>query len=511
MTPKSDNKRIAKNTMILYFRMMFLMLINLYTSRVILDALGVEDYGIYNVVGGFVAMFSILSSALTASGTRYINIAMGQGNMEYLCKVFGTSVSIQNILAIIVFIVSEIVGIWYVNNIMLLPSERLFAANWCLQFSILNFCTSLITVPYNAVIVAHERMNIFAYVSIFEGIAKLIVSFLVYNNPFDRLIYYAFLLLILQCIIRFIYQLYSKKHFQECQLRNKIDCNLLREMFYFSIWQFLGNAATILRTQGLNILLNFFFGPIVNAAKGVANQALSAVTGFVSNFMMALNPQITQSYAADNYSYTLKLVTWGSKLSFFLLYTISLPLILNIEYVLGIWLKEVPRYSAIFVQLSLILSMIESIMKPLITLQNATGKVKKYMIVVSSISLLNLPISSILLYLGSSPVVVYYVAIFLAICVNIARLVMLNRNFIEFSPLEYVKKVILPCTFVTILSAIPPLYIGRFIDSELMSFVVITVISVISTLIFTIFVGCNREERGLIKIMCKKMLVKIRK
>lgn len=507
----SDNKRIVKNTMILYLRMMFLMLINLYTSRVILDALGVEDYGIYNVVGGFVAMFSILSAALTASGTRYINVAMGRGDMDYLCSIFGTSVSIQKILAIIVFIISEIIGIWYVNNIMVLPLERLYAANWCLQFSIFNFCTSLITVPYNAVIVAHERMSVFAYVSIFEGIAKLLISFLAFYNPIDRLVYYASLLLILQCVIRFIYQLYSKKHFQECQCNNQFDKNLLKEMFNFSMWQFLGNAATILRTQGLNILLNLFFGPIVNAAKGVANQVLNAITGFVLNFMMALNPQITQSYAAGNYSYTLKLITWGSKLSYFLLFTISLPIILNAEYILSIWLKVMPQYSVEFVQLSLILSMIESIMKPLMAVQNATGKVKNYMIAVSSISLFNLPISCLLLYLGSSPVVVYYIAIFLAICVNAARLVMLHKNFIEFSPIAYIKNVIIPCAIVTLLSFIPPYLVGILIESELLAFVAVFVVSIISTLILIYFVGCNREEKDIVHKLSTRLLMKIRK
>lgn len=502
----TDNKRIAKNTIILYVRMMFLMIINLYTSRVILDALGVEDYGIYNVVGGFVSMFSILSAALTASGTRYINVAMGRGDMMYLRSVFGTSVSIQYILAIIVFIISEIVGIWYVNNIMILPTERLFAANFCLQFSIFNFCTSLITVPYNAVIVAHENMHIFAYVSIFEGLLKLVISFLAFYNPFDRLIYYALLLFVLQFIIRIIYRQYSIKHFEECKSKYMIDKSIFKEMFYFSMWQFLGNAATILRTQGLNILLNLFFGPIVNAAKGIANQALNAITGFVSNFMMALNPQITQSFAANEYSYTLKLITWGSKLSYFLLFTISLPVILKADFILSIWLKEVPEYSVLFVQLSLILSMIESIMKPLITVQNATGKVKKYMIVVSAISLLNLPVSCVFLFLGSSPVIIYYVAISLAICVNAARLLMLKENFKEFSPWRYLQCVILPCTIVTILSIIPPLYINSIIESDITSFLFVALISVLTTILLIYLIGCNREERKLINKVCVRML-----
>ena len=275
------------------------MLISLYTSRVILDALGVEDYGIYNVVGGFVSMFALISAALTSACTRFLNFELGKGDPERQNIVFSTAVTIQWGLAIIVAILSEAIGVWYVNNVMVLPPERLTAANWCFQFSVFNFCMNLITVPYNASIIAHEKMKAFAYVSIFQGLAQLGISFMVYYEPFDRLVFYAFMLMCLQFLIRYMYQVYCRKHFEECHYRFVLDKPLLKHMFGYSLWHLVGNGASVLKNHGVNLVLNFFFGPAVNAACGLANHVDRSVNQFASNFMMAMNPQIGNVFAGS--------------------------------------------------------------------------------------------------------------------------------------------------------------------------------------------------------------------
>lgn len=333
----ANNKRIAKNTLFLYFRMLFLMSISLYTSRVILDALGVEDYGIYNVVGGFVSMFALISAALTSACSRFLNFELGKGDLERQNIVFSTAVTIQWGLAIIVAVLSEVIGIWYVNNIMVLPPERLTAANWCFQFSIFNFCMNLITVPYNASIIAHEKMRTFAYIGLIQGFAQLGISFLVFFEPFDRLVFYALLLMILQFVIRYTYQVYCRKHFKECRFRFVLDKPLLRHMFSYSLWHLIGNGAAVLKNHGVNLVLNFFFGPTVNAAKGIANQVDHAVGQFVGNFMMAMNPQITKSYAKEDYSYMFSLVNKGARFSsiFYYFYHYQSSLMLITFYIFG--------------------------------------------------------------------------------------------------------------------------------------------------------------------------------
>ena len=272
------SKRIAKNTIVLYFRMIFMMFVMLYTSRVILNSLGVEDYGIYNVVGGFVSMFALISAALSSACSRFINYEMGKGNKESLNIVFSTAVNIQVFLALIVLILAEVIGVWYVNNIMVLPKERLVAANWCFQFSVITFCMNLITVPFNASIIAHEKMTAFAYIIIYQGLATLLVTVLVLYNPFDKLIYYAFLLLIVQLSVQVAYQLYCRLNFEECHYKKVLNKTLLKKMLSYSEWHLVGNGATVLKNEGVNVVLNLFFGPVVNSARGLADFRMRIVT-----------------------------------------------------------------------------------------------------------------------------------------------------------------------------------------------------------------------------------------
>lgn len=491
----AKNKRIAKNTLLLYFRMLILMLVTLYTSRVVLDALGVVDYGIYNVVGGFVSMFALISAALTGACSRFINIELGKGTVESQNVVFSTALTIQVGLALIVAIFSEAIGIWYVNHVMVLPENRLLAANWCFQFSVFTFCMNLITVPYNASIIAHEKMKIFAYIGIIQGVVQLIISFLIYWSPFDRLIYYALLLMLLQFAIRYLYKIYCSKHFPECQYRFQMDKPLLKEMFDYSLWHLIGNGGVILKSHGVNLLLNIFFGPAVNAARGIANQIDNAINLFSHNFMMSMNPQITQSYAKGDYTYMHNLINKGARFSYFLLLLLSLPIMLNIDFILQLWLKEVPPYTAPFAQLALASIMIESISKPLVTAQNATGKVRNYQLVVGGVQLLNLPLCYVALIMGMSPVSVAVVSIIVSILTLAARLYMLPITLINFSRIIFFKEVIIKCLMVSFIALLFPLLIyGRYTPGFL-TFSISSLICILVSVITILYLGCSKSER----------------
>lgn len=496
----TKSKRIAKNTFVLYFRMIFMMLVMLYTSRVILDTLGVEDYGIYNVVGGFVSMFALISSALSSACSRFINFEMGKGNSDRLNIVFSTAVTIQAILALIVFTLAEIIGVWYVNNVMVLPHDRLIAANWCFQFSVITFCMNLITVPFNASIIAHEKMTAFAYISIYQGIATLLVTVLVAYNPFDKLIYYALLLLIVQLSVQLAYQLYCRKNFYECRFKRVFDKPLMKQMLSYSTWHLIGNGATVLKNEGVNVVLNLFFGPVVNSARGLAMQVNSAMYQFASNFMTAMNPQITQSYAKGDLDYMFNLIKKGARFSFYLLLLLSLPVLINTHFLLGIWLKEIPDNTVVFVQLAIIATLTASISAPLVTAQNATGKVRDYQLVVGGVLLLNLPLSYIGLKFGLPAESVFVIAIFIEILCLIARVVMVPKTIREFKPLVFVKNVIGNCILVCVLaSPLPLIFLRKYTSENIISFILSSLLSVLSVSLTVYFVGCNQDERQMIK------------
>ena len=333
-------KRIAKNTAFLYIRMVLLMLINLYVSRVVLSALGVEEFGVYNVVGGFVALFSILSGSLTAAISRFITFELGKNNEARLKQVFSMSITVLLALSFLIILLSETIGLWFFNTKIVIPAGREFAAFWCYQFSVVAFVINLLSIPYNACIVAHERMSTFAYVGLFEGFGKLIIAWSLCVYAGDKLVFYALLLMLLSLIIRLIYGVYCKKHFSECVFRINRDRALFKEMFAFSSWNFIGAASGTLRDYGGSVLLNIFFGPSLNAARGLAMQVNSAVSSFSTNFMTALNPQIIKAYAENDKDYLFKLLFGGAKCALFPLLLVSMPIIFNVDFVLKIWLKN---------------------------------------------------------------------------------------------------------------------------------------------------------------------------
>lgn len=497
-----NNKRIARNTLLLYFRMLLIMAVSLYTSRVVLATLGIEDFGIYNVIGGVVAMFAIISSTLSAAVSRFITVELGRNDFEQLKKVFSASVTIHIFLAIIIFFIAEIGGIWFIHNKLVIPHERLNAAFWVFQCSVLTFIVNLLSVPYNATIVAHERMDAFAYVSIIEVLLKLFLVYILALFSFDKLIMYGFLLMLLAIIIRLIYGYYCKKHFEECAYHYFWDKCLFKEIMAFASWNFIGASSGILRTQGINVLLNLFGGPVVNAARGISAQVHAAIQSFVTNFMTALNPQITKSYVSGDHVYMMKLIERGARFSFYLFFLLSLPIVIETNRILSIWLVEVPDHTVNFVRLVLIFAMIETLSGTLITTMLATGKIKNYQIVVGGLQLMNFPISYFLLKIGLFPEITVVVAIFFSVCCLMARLLML-RNMIGLDVVSFTRQVLLNVFFVGLVSSIFPIAVYLNLSDGWMRFMYVVTLSLFSSSLVIFFIGCNKGERVFIleKIM----------
>lgn len=333
------NKRIAKNTIALYIRTLITMAVGLYTSRVVLNVLGVEDYGVYNVVGGVVSMFSIVTASLSQSISRYLTFELGKGNQDKLRSIFCTSVNIQLLMSLVVFILMECIGVWFLNTKMNIDADRMHAANWVFQFSVLTFVVNLISVPYNAVIIAHEKMKAFAYVSILEAVLKLVIVAALLLSSIDKLITYAFLQLMVSITIRMVYGSYCKRHFQECRYSLIIDKQLIKDMTGFAGWGSTSSIVWIFNTQGINIISNIFFGVVVNAARGVATQVEGIVKGFVVNFTTAVRPQIIKSYSAGDKEYLFKLLCTSTKYSYFLMLIFFVPFLFEAEAILQWFVK----------------------------------------------------------------------------------------------------------------------------------------------------------------------------
>lgn len=507
---RENSKRIAKNTLFLYVRMLFLMFIGLFTSRIVLQVLGVEDYGIYNVVAGVVTVFSVISGSLSAAIQRFITYELGVGNRERLNKVFCISINVQIVLIIIIVILLETVGLWFLNNKMVIPKERMIAANWLFHFSVITFAINLWSIPYNAEIVAHEKMSVFAYISIFEGISKLCIAVLILYEPFDRLIYYGFLGLIISIIVRFIYSMYCKRHFEECHFSITYDKKLLHEIFGFSGWNFIGASSIVLRDHGGNIILNLFGGPAVNAARGIAMSVNSIIQGFTTNFMMSLNPQITKNYANGNHDYMFKLIFQGARLSFYIFYIVALPIIISAPFLLEIWLGTVPSHAASFTRLAIVLSLSECLATPLITAMLATGRIRDYQLIVGGCQLLNLPASYVLLYLGFAPESIFVVAIVISVLCEMLRLIMLNK-MIGLSIKSFLKCVYFNVILVGIVSCIAPVVLEFFYPlSSIVSFFLLTLVSILSAAITIYFVGCTQSDRIVVHKAVKIIFSRIR-
>lgn len=491
----SNNKRIAKNTMMLYFRMLITMVVGLFTSRILLQALGVVDYGIYNVVGGFVAMFTMISGSLSSAISRFITFELGKGDMNALKRVFATSILVQMGLSLLVILVAETVGLWFLYNKMVIPAERLDAAFWVFQLAILSFVINLLSVPYNSCIISHERMDAFAYISIYEVICKLLICYAVMHSPIDRLIYYAILLFCVGLSVRFVYTWYCKRHFEECTCQFILDRRLLKNMFGFAGWNFIGSAGWVLRGEGGTILFNLFGGPAANAANGIASALSGAVTGFVTNFTTAFNPQITKDYAAQKYMDLNRLLVYGSKISFYMMFFIGLPVMLNAYFILHIWLGNVPEHSTALVRLIILFSLSETISTPLITAKLATGNIKKYQLVVGGVQLLSLPLAYVVLKLGA-PVESIYVSYFVtSVGCLIARMFMLRGDIPQLSIRRFITDVVINVWLVAGVASIVPYLIYRQFEEGWTCFIITGFASVLSCAIVMFYVGLKKAER----------------
>lgn len=432
---------MAKNAGMLYFRMLLTMAVSLYTSRVILQTLGVEDFGIYNVVAGFVTMLGFLNGAMSSATQRFLAFELGKPDTKDVRGIFSMSLNIHLLIALAVFVLGETVGIWFVRTQLTIPIDRLVAAEWIFHLALLSFMVTIISVPYNALIIAHERMKIFAWVSILDVILKLLVVFMLNLFGIDKLILYGMLSLAVVSMIAMVYQAYCKREFAESRFRLYWDRKLFYIMLSYTGWNLWGNISYVMKTQGINVLLNIFFGPSVNAARAIAIQVSVALNSFVQNLQVAINPQIIKSYASKDMTYMHQLVYYGAKYNFFLLFLLSMPVLINADLILEVWLGSVPEYTSIFVQLIIVNILVDCISAPLMTSAQASGKIKLYQSVVGGLLLLNVPFSYLVLKMEYEPYAVIYVGITLSICALIARLFIV-RILISISIVEYLKEVV---------------------------------------------------------------------
>ena len=479
-------RRIAKNTLMLYVRMLVLMLVGLYTSRVVLNALGENDFGIYDVVGGVVAMFTIISGSLNSAISRFITFELGKSERGRIGKVYSTAVIIQFAIAALVVILAEPIGLWFIRNEMTIDPARIPAAVWVLHFSLASFVINMMSVPQMASITAHEKMSAYAWIGLLDGFLRLGVAYLISRSASDRLILYAALMMSSVFIVRVAYGIYCRRNLQECRFRMITDMSLVREMFSFAGWNFIGVSAGVLRDQGGKILINLFAGTAVNAARGVALQLNGAVQGFVTNFMTAVNPQITKSYASGDRKYMYYLISKSSRMSYYLLFVLALPVLMNTGYILDLWLKDVPSHSGLFVQLFLIFALSESLSNPLITAQLATGNIRNYQIIVGGLQLLNLPVSYMFLKYGAPAQTTVAVSIVISQICLVARLLLLKK-MVGLSPKEFFAQVYIKVCAVAAASLVFPLLLASLMPEGFAGFCV-------SVLLCVLCAGCEGED-----------------
>ncbi len=491
----SDNKRIAKNTLLLYFRMLFTIVVGLYTSRVVLNTLGVSDYGVYNVVGGIVAMLSFLNSALTAASQRFIAFELGHGDISKLKRIFCTSVTIHAVLAVIIFIIAETIGLWFVNTHLNIDADRMTAANWVYQFSILTFMLTVLSVPYNSCIVAHERMNAFAYISILEVVLKLLIVYLLLVINHDKLVTYGILVFAVALVVRLTYGVYCKRHFEECTYHFNLDKSLFKEMFSFAGWSVVGNLGFSFKDQAANVILNLFFGTVVNAARGVALQVNGIIAGFSTNFMMALNPQITKQYASGDIEGSMNLVYAGSRYSFFLLAFIAIPIMINLDYLLKLWLGTVPGYTSHFLFLALVAALINSMSYPLVTALQATGKIKVFQISICIVMLCELPLAYIVLHFGGKPYMAMYPTVSVVFVGLFTRFIVLKRQVPAYKLRYFTFSIVGKNIVLGMFSFIASYYVHKTLPANFGTFLLTSAVACLIVALVVYVFGMTQNER----------------
>lgn len=497
-----NNNRIAKNTLFLYIRMAFVLVVSLYTSRVVLRTLGVEDFGVFNVVAGFVSLFSFLNTALASGIQRFYNYELGSRGDEGVRQVYRASILIQFILAAVVFILVELIGIWYIDNKLVISPDRLDAARLVFHFSVFSLLIVIIQIPFSAAILAYERMDYYAIVGIAEVLLKLGIVFALPYLPYDKLVVYAILLLLIHLLDFILYYGYVKMKLPVCKLykRDKVQRSLVRSMLGFSGWHVFGTFASVMREQGINMILNLFFGPIVNAARGISYQIQSALTGFVQNITMAARPQMVQAYAQDNIHRTLSLMYSVSKICFIALYIMVLPLSYEINYVLGLWLgtEAVPDNTGVFTIIILAIALVDVLNTPISMVVHATGKMRNYQVISSLLSLLSLPVAYYVLKMGAPAVAAFFICLVFR-AINQVVCVLILKTIVKISLNDYFKKVILPLLSLIAVTSWMPLIPTSFLSYGFGRLVITTLISIFTVSLFSYFVCLNTTEKQMVK------------
>lgn len=492
-----NNKKIAKNTLFLYLRMFLSMGVSLYTSRVVLQVLGVENFGIYNVVAGLVVLFAFINNAMATATQRFLSFALGKENTDEVKRVFSMSLTSHMAISVFVLLIAETVGMWMLWK-MNFPVDRLYATNWAYQFAVFTCVVQIIRVPYNASIIAYERMSFFAWISIIEVILKLFIVYLLWIYRGDKLIFYSFLLFAVTSLVNLVYKIYCNQQFSITRYHYFWDKNLFKHFVSFSGWSLAGSLASVSAQQGLNMILNIFCGVLVNAAVGISNQVMGAVGQFLSSFQTAFNPQLVKSYATGDKDYFMSLIFKSSKFSYYLMLIISLPTIINCDFFLRIWLGEVPEYAVKFSQLMLIFLLFDAISGPLWISVQATGKIKNYQLLMASLIMLNLPITYLLLKFGCSPVYVFVGRVVINIITLFVRIIYL-RPLIELPAMDYVKQVLSPITLVTLLALPIPLWMNQALVVDWMNVIMESFICVLISMLFVYIAGLTKGEKDMIK------------
>lgn len=497
--PVSSNRRIAKNTAILYFRMLFVLFVSLFTTRIVIHSLGNTDYGLYNVVAGVMVMFAFLNGSLSESTTRFLTYELGRDDSRKLSEVFAHSFHIHAGLAFLVFVVAEVIGVWAVNYVLNIPPERLFACNVAFQMVILGSVLAITQTPLNALVVAHERMGIYAYTSIFAVLARCLIAYAVMVTPYDRLVTYAFLEFLIGLLNYGVYWGYCRLKFPDvCRLRMTKNRSLINSMLGFSTWNLLGSLVWVLRNYGVNVLINIFFGPIANAANAIAMSINNTVTGFTNNFMTAMNPQIIKSYAAGESARLKTLVFKGGKFSFYLLVLLCYPLIFETRFLLRLWLDEAPDYTIIFSRLILATTMLEVFNHPVQVAVGATGQIKWYQIVICTFYLIGFPLAFFAYSLGAPPYSVYVLYLMLSFFAVTARLYFIE-HLLHISAQEYLFSVMGRCALVALLALGVPLIFDSLLADSFPRFVFMCLICTLSSSVIIYSLGMDNTERSFVK------------
>lgn len=473
--------------------------VGLYTSRLILEALGIVDYGIYGLVGGIVSMFAFLNAAMSSGTQRYLSFDIGKKDWDRLQKTFNATLNIHVLIAVVIFILAETIGLWFVNTQLEIPEERMYAANWVYQFSIFAFILNVIQVPYNALLFAREHMSVYAYVSIFETVLKLLIVLYLVKADTDKLILYSILTFGVAFVITLTYRLYCKRKFKESRYRFYWNKAYYKELMSYSGWNLFGNIAAVAKSQGSNILLNIFFGPVLNAAYGITMMVQGIIGSFVSNFQIAVNPQIVKNYAAGEKQASLNLMYKSSKFSFFVMLILVVPLLVNLEYVMSLWLKEVPPYAIEFIQLALIYSLIETLSNPLMIGIQATGKIKTYQVVVGALVFMNFPLIWLLFKYINLPISLYWSYLLISIISLFFRLYYV-KHLMKVEIKHFFSKVLLRVIIVSLSVLALYFLIGvYFVEKEnFILFLLKTIIVVATVFLIISIIGLTQGERKFI-------------